>query len=137
MIIERKCPDVGALGKDVYEEFAFSQTVRAGNIVFFAGIAPLQGDMASIRLIGENDIAEQLRFCLKVIDALLAVEGLGREHLVSWTIYTTSITALAPAMPPIVKAWVGNHPPASSIVEVSRFFDPGQYIEIVPIAIKG
>lgn len=134
-MIERKNPDVGYLNEDVYQAFVFSQTVKAGDLYFFSGLAPLTGDVASLRLVGEGDMAAQLNYCLDMLDALLKKEGLDRSNVVSWTTYTTDMAALNAVMAPILRDWCGSQAPANTMVEVSGFVLPGQWIEITPIAV--
>lgn len=135
-MIERKCPDVDFIGKDVYDAFSFSQTVRVGDLYFFAGLAPVAGDMSTFHLVGEGNMAAQLKYCLRVFDDLLKHEGLDRSDVVSWTYYTTDMAALTEVMPGIVGPWVGAHAPANTMLTVSGFVVPGQLIEITPIAVR-
>ena len=55
-MITRSNPDVGYISKDVYEAYAFSQTIRAGNQIYLSGIAPLRGGDDDIELVGEGEL---------------------------------------------------------------------------------
>lgn len=134
-MITRTSPDIDAITQDVYEHFGFAQTVAASETRYFAGLAPVRGDLSTFHLVGEGDMTAQLVECLRQLDALLAAEGLERRHVVSWTFYTTDMNALVPLMPTVVSDWVGEHAPANSMVTVSGFVTAGQLIEITPIAV--
>lgn len=134
-MIQRNTPDIGYLQQEVFDAFAFSQCVRAGGVVYFAGIAPLQGGLADLKLIGENDMAAQVQFVLDVLDRCLQSEGLGREHLATWTFYTTDINGLSAVLPGVLGPWVGEHRPSSTTVEVRTLLHPAQWIEITATAV--
>jgi enamine deaminase RidA (YjgF/YER057c/UK114 family) len=134
-VITRSNPDVGYLAKEVFETFAFSQSVRAGNIVHYAGVAPLRGSLEDLELVGAGDMKAQFEFILRVIDDLLKADGLTRSNLVSWTFYTTRIGAFMDTVPTVLKPWVSAHAPCSTTIEVSGFVHPDQMLEITAVAI--
>ncbi len=135
-MIERKNPDTHSITEEVYKAYSFSQTVRVGDLYFFAGLAPVAGDLQTFHLVGEGDMKVQLEMCLRILDELLAHEDLDRSNVVSWTMYTTDMPALCAVMGPIIADWVGDHAPANTMVTVSGFVTPGQLIEITPIAVR-
>jgi 2-iminobutanoate/2-iminopropanoate deaminase len=134
-MITRTNPVVGYLAPEVFESFAFSQSVRAGNTVYYAGVAPLRGSLEAMELIGRGDMKAQLEYILRVIDGCLRADGLDRSKLVTWTFYTTKIAEFMEIMPPILTAWVGDHRPSSTTIEVSGFVHPEQMLEITAIAV--
>lgn len=134
-MITRSNPDVGYLAPDVFEAFAFSQSVRAGNTVHYAGVAPLRGSLQAMELVGPGDMKVQFEFILRVIDSLLAADGLDRSKLVSWIFYTTKIASFMDVMPAVLKPWVGDHAPCSTTIEVSGFVHPDQMLEIAAVAV--
>lgn len=135
-MIVRSSPDVDYLGADVFEALAFAQTVRAGDTVYLSGVAPVKGSLPNIELVGDNQ-RDQLKFCCRVIDDLLKVERLGRDSLVSLTLYTTNLQEMMGIVPELIGPWVGEHRPTSMMVEVTSFPTPGQLCEIVAIAYAG
>jgi enamine deaminase RidA (YjgF/YER057c/UK114 family) len=133
--ITRSNPDIGYLGAEVFQTFAFSQSVRAGGLVHYAGVAPLRGSLENLELVGAGDMKAQFEFILHVIDDLLKADGLSRKHLVSWTFYTTKIGAFMDVVPTVLKPWVGADAPCSTTIEVSGFVHPEQMLEITAVAL--
>lgn len=133
-MITRSTPDIGYLGADVFEAFAFHQCVRAGDTLYLSGIAPLSGNLSNLELIGEGDVGKQLDYCLSVLDRCLEAEGLDRSNLVTWTFYTTDIQAFTAVLPDRLVPWVGKHRPTSTTVEIQAMIHPYQQIEITAVA---
>ena len=78
-MIVRTNPAVDYLTDDVFDAFAFRQSVRAGDTYYYAGVAPLAGSLTALELIGKDDMAAQLAYVLRVIDDCLRADGLDRE----------------------------------------------------------
>lgn len=133
-MITRNTPEIGYLGQDVFEAFAFHQSVRAGDTLYLSGIAPLRGNLESLELVGEGDIGAQLDFVLDILDRCLLAEGLERRHLVTWTFYTTDIQALSAVIPARLGPWVGAHRPSSTTLEIQGMIHPAQQLEVTAIA---
>lgn len=134
-MITRYTPDIGYLGQDVFDAFAFHQSVRAGDTLYLSGIAPLRGDLTGLELVGEGDIGAQLDFVLDVLDRCLQAEGLDRSNLVAWTFYTTDIHGLCAVIPDRLGPWIGNHRPTSTTLEIQGMIHPAQQLEITAIAV--
>ena len=134
-MITRHSPDVGYLADEVFTAFAFQQSVRAGDTIYYSGVAPLKGTLAELELVGKDDMAAQLTFILGVIDACLKADGLDRSKLATWTFYTSNIGAFMEIMPDILGPWVGDHRPSSTTIEVSGFVHPDQMLEVTAIAV--
>ncbi len=64
-------PDVGCISDDVFEAYAFSQTIRVGDHLYLCGIAPLRGSNDNVELVGKGDIRAQVGFCLDVFKQCL------------------------------------------------------------------
>lgn len=64
--------------------FAFSQAVRAGDLVFVSG--QVGDDLETFEVVG-NTIEEQTRQCLKNIEMILAEAGLTLNHVVRVSAY--------------------------------------------------
>ncbi|MFA5119919.1 RidA family protein [Zavarzinia sp.] len=134
-MITRTNPAVDYLGADVFDGLAFCQSVRAGDTVYYAGVAPLKGTLETLELVGAGDMAAQFDYVLGVIDACLKADGLDRSKLVTWTFYTTDIKTFIEVMPGILGPWVGDHRPCSTTVEVRAFVHPDQLVEVTATAV--
>ena len=64
--------------------FAFSQAVRAGNLVFVSG--QVGDDLESFEVAGDT-IEDQTRQCLKNVEEILAEAGLTLDHVVRVSTY--------------------------------------------------
>ena len=133
-MITRSNPDVGYMSNDVFEAFAFTQTIRTGNNIYLSGIAPLRGSKDSIELVGPGDIKAQVSFCLGVLERCLAVEGAGLENWITHTVYTTDMSELLQTADVFVDV-LGKYPPTSTWVEIKGLFVPGQMVEITGMAV--
>lgn len=133
-MITRSNPDVGYFGADVYKTFAYSQNVRAGNLLFVAGVTPLRGGVADLELVGEGDLRAQTQFVMDVLRKLLAAEGATFANWVEQTIYTTDIAELQKHVDIFQDAF-GDDGPNQTWAEVNSLFVPGQLIEIKGIAV--
>jgi 2-iminobutanoate/2-iminopropanoate deaminase len=133
-VITRTNPDVGYLEQDVFEAYAFTQSVRVGNQLYLSGIAPLRGPMDRVSLVGLGDLRAQVRFCLEVLQRCLAAEGTGLERWVSQVAYFTDMGE-AHKTADIFREVFGRYPMASTWVEVKGLFVPGQMVEITGMAI--
>ncbi|QZY45761.1 RidA family protein [Mycolicibacterium austroafricanum] len=131
--IDRGIPDIGYVDKEVFEDIGIVQTAVAGDTVYVSGIAPLTGG-AELSLVATT-FEDQLRFVLEVLDRSLQSVGANRCDLVAWTVYTTDMAALT-ACAPLLKDWVGVHPPTSTWVTVSGFIHPEQQLELTAIAVR-
>lgn len=133
-MLKRSNPDIGYMAQDVFDAYAFTQTIRKGNHVYLSGIAPLRGNKDNVELVGEGDIKAQVGFCLEILQRCLAAQGAGVEHWVAHTVYGTSMTELHTTASLFVDVF-GEHPPTSTWVEVNGLFVPGQMVEITGFAI--
>lgn len=134
-MITRSNPDVGYFAPEVFETFAFSQSVRAGGFVHYSGVAPLRGTLEDMEIVGPDDMKAQFEFVLRVIDDLLKADGLDRGKLVSWTFYTTKIGEFMDVVPEVLKPWVAGSAPCSTTLEVKGFVHPKQMLEITAVAV--
>lgn len=132
--IERSNPDVGGFAEEVYTTFAFTQTIKAGNTLYFSGVAPLRGDLANMEVVGEGDLQAQVEFVLEVIQRLLEAEGATFRNFVAQTVYTTNIAELA-KIADVFTRFFGEHSPTSTWLEVKALFHPQQMVEISGIAV--
>lgn len=135
-MIQRSNPDVGYIGEDAFKEFAFTQTIRAGNTLYLSGVAPFKGDLANLQLVGQDDMRGQVEWCLEVIKRCLAAEGATFHNWVAQTVYATNLAALV-EVNDVFRRCFGDSTPTSTIVEVKALFHPQQMVEISGIAVLG
>jgi 2-iminobutanoate/2-iminopropanoate deaminase len=132
-MIERSNPEVGYISQDVFEAYAFTQTIRTRNNVYLSGIAPLRGGNDDVRLVGEGDIRAQVAFCLDVLKGCLEAEGIGLDKWVAHTVYCTDMQELHKTADIFVDVF-REFPPTSTWVEIKGLFVPGQMVEITGFA---
>lgn len=128
--IRRSSPDVGYFAPELYQDVNFAQTVRVGNVVHFSGVVAAN---AAAECVAPGDFAAQLNAILEIYRKLLAKEGMGFANLVSVTIFTTDMAALA-ATAPVFKLAFGDTPPAATWIEVKGLSGPDFLLEVVVIA---
>ncbi len=104
----------------------YCRAVRAGRIVAVSGSAAIDADG---KLVGEGDMYEQSRQCIRVISKALETAGCTLEDVVRTRTYVTDIDqweAVARAHSDVF----GAAPPATTLVEVTRLIDPDMLVEI-------
>ncbi|HET9880013.1 MAG TPA: RidA family protein [Candidatus Limnocylindria bacterium] len=111
----------------------FTQAVRApagSQLIFVSGVTARdeRGNVADL-----GDIAGQTRRVLRGLTTILAEAGASLDDVVKMTTYMRNMEDHA-AMHAVRREFFGDHPPASSTVEVSRLYHPDQLIEIDAIA---
>ncbi|HST95190.1 MAG TPA: Rid family detoxifying hydrolase, partial [Microvirga sp.] len=108
---------------------AYSQALRAGDLVFVSGQLPLDTGGA---LVGEGDIRAQTGAVLGNIAAILSEAGMSLDHVVKTTVFLTGLDDFA-GMNEVYAATFSPPYPARSTVEVGRL-PSGMLIEIECIA---
>lgn len=109
----------------------YCRAVRVGNFVAVSGSAAVGEDG---RLVGAGDAYAQAKHCIEVVEAALAKAGAGLADVVRTRIFVTDIGLWEEIGRAHAEAF-GEHPPATSMVEVSRLIDPGMLVEIEADAI--
>ena len=132
--IERSNPEVGYLAEEVFKTNAFTQTIKAGNVLYFSGVGPLRGGFKNMQVVGEGDMRAQVEWVLEVLKRCLAEHGATFHNLVAETIYTTNIEELVKVMD-VRRRFFGEDAPTSTLVEVQRLIHPQQLVEINGIAV--
>jgi enamine deaminase RidA (YjgF/YER057c/UK114 family) len=108
-----------------------ADAVRAGGLVFVAGILPAD---AEGRLVGGDDTVEQARFVLDELGTILRAAGCSASDAVKVCVYLTDVDD-RPLINPLRLAFFGDTRPASTLVEVSGLAIPGAKIEIDAVAV--
>ena len=104
----------------------YCRAVRAGQIVAVSGSAAVGEDG---KLVGEGDMYEQSRQCIRVLSKALEDAGCNLEDVIRTRTYVTDIEqweAVARAHSDVF----GASPPAATMVEVTRLIDPAMLVEI-------
>lgn len=108
------------------EIIGYCRVLRAGNMVFVTGTAPMDPD-GSVHAPG--DALAQARRCLAIIEESLGKLGLGMESVVRTRMFTTDIDRWEHYGEAHREAF-GKHPPTTTLVEVSRLIHSDMLIEI-------
>jgi enamine deaminase RidA (YjgF/YER057c/UK114 family) len=112
------------------KSFGYSRAVRVGNFISVAGTTA----MTPAGAVGGSDTAEQTRECLRRIEAALVEAGAGLRDVIRTRVFVTDIGAWQ-EVGRVHRELFSDILPASTIVEVSRLFDPRLQVEIEADAI--
>ena len=113
----------GAPWEDVV---GYCRALRVGNVVYVTGTAPVDPD-GSVHAPGDG--LAQARRCLSIIQTALSDLGTGLDRVVRTRMFTTDIgrwEEYAQAHREVFH----EHPPATTLVEVSRLIHADMLIEI-------
>ncbi len=110
---------------------AYSHLVKADNFMFIAGQVALDADG---NVVGEGNMAAQIRQVLQNLSAILASEGADFSNVVKINIFTTDIEAFLQTSE-IRREYFAGHAPASTLVQIERLARPIFLVEIEAIAI--
>ena len=110
---------------------AYSQAVRAGDLVFVSGQIPLNPETGEVVF---ADIKEQTERILVNIRNILQEAGMGLEDVVKTTVYLELMDDLG-RVNEVYGRFFGENPPARAAVEVARL-PKDVAIEIEAIAYK-
>ena len=111
----------------------FESNNRMSQAVVHSGIVYLAGQVAQGAKGGS--ITAQTEDILKAIDKLLATAGSDKAHILSTTIWLTSMDDFA-EMNTVWDAWVDTaNPPARACVESPRLATPDFQVEIMVTAV--
>jgi 2-iminobutanoate/2-iminopropanoate deaminase len=110
----------------------YTHAVRFGNLLFLSGVGPTAPDGT---IVGPGDIRRQTEQVLSNIQTVLAGAGASFANVLRVTVYLTDISDRA-AVDEVRKRFFGEHRPASTLIEVSKFVrsEAGMAIEIEAVA---
>jgi len=108
------------------DEVAYCRALRAGNVVYVTGTAPLEPD-GSVHSPGDG--LAQTRRCLEIIEKALAELGVGMDRVVRTRMFVTDIDRWQEYAKGHREAFQ-DHPPTTTMVEVTRLIHPNMLIEI-------
>ncbi len=110
---------------------AYSHLVKYDKMLFIAGQVAVDGDG---NVIGQGDMAAQLRQVFENLKTVLASERADFSNIVKINIFTTDIDALRQSFDIRIE-YFGEHSPASTLVQIERLARPVFLVEIEAIAI--
>jgi reactive intermediate/imine deaminase len=111
----------------------YSHAVRAGGLLFVSGQIPLN---EAGEVVGD-DMESQALQAFQNLGAVLAAAGLTFDAVVKLNYFVTDISQVAAVRRARDRFVDTDNPPASTLVEVSRLFQPGLLIEIEAVAEAG
>jgi len=112
-------------------QVGYCRAVRVAEQVAITGTAAV-GDDGGI--VGIGDAYRQTQRCIEIIANALRAAGGGLEHVIRTRMFVTDIGRWAEIGKAHREAF-GDHPPATTMVEVSRLIDPDMLVEIEADAI--
>ena len=110
---------------------AYSHLVKVDNLLFIAGQVAVDGDG---NIVGEGDMAAQVRQVYKNLRSVLASAGADFSNVVKINIFTTDIDSFRESIAVHLEHF-GEHPPTSTLVQIDRLARPIFLVEIEAIAI--
>lgn len=108
------------------ERVGYCRALRAGNLIFVTGTAPVASDGSAF---APGDAERQTTRCLEIIDDALRELGAGREHVVRTRLFVTDISRWEEYGAAHAE-YFGEHRPTTTMVEVSRLIDAEMLVEI-------
>lgn len=107
-------------------QVGYCRALRAGNLVYVTGTAPVGEDGACV---APGDGYAQARRCFEIIAASLERLGAGMSDVVRTRMFVTDIQRWEEYGRAHAEVF-RDHPPCTTMVEVSRLIDPDMLIEI-------
>lgn len=105
-------------------DYGYSQVVKAGNTIYISGIAS-----------DKVTFPEQMQEIYKYINQILDDYGIDSDAIVKQVIYTTDIEKMK-AHTELRKTFFNKDKyPSSSIVQVSRLYEKGHFLEVEIVAV--
>ncbi len=107
-------------------KIGYCRALRAGSHIYVTGTAPVADDGS---LFAPGDAYAQARRCLEIIRTALADLDAELSHVVRTRMFVTDISRWEEYGRAHREAF-GDHPPATTMVEVRSLIDPEMLIEI-------
>ena len=104
----------------------YCRALRAGDRIFVTGTAPV-GERGGVHAPG--DAYAQTRRCLEIVEGALAELGVGMERVTRTRMFVTDIERWEEYGRAHGEVF-GEHPCATTMVEVARLIEPDMLIEI-------
>ncbi|MCH8191277.1 MAG: RidA family protein [Chloroflexi bacterium] len=107
-------------------EVSYCRALRAGELIYVTGTAPLD-ELGAV--FAPGDAYAQARRCFEIIEGALRELGAGMSHVVRTRMFVTDISRWA-EYGRAHRERFAEHPPATTMVEVRSLIDPAMLIEI-------
>ena len=107
-------------------EVGYCRAVRAGDHIYVTGTAPV-AEGGGVHAPGDG--YGQARRCFEIVERALADLGAGLDSVVRTRMFVTDISRWA-EYGRAHREVFGEHPPATTMVEVSALIDPEMLIEV-------
>ena len=104
----------------------YCRAVRAGNLIFVSGTAPVAPGGG---IEAPGDPYRQARRCFEIVGEALRALGAGPEHVVRTRMLVSDASRWEEFGRAHAEAY-GAHPPAATLIEVKGFVDPAMMIEV-------
>ena len=104
---------------------------RAGRTIYISGQVAWD---AGGRVVGEGDFAAQTRQVFENLTTALAAASAGLGDVVKITVFVVDVSQVQ-TFRSIRDEYFGDHPPASSLVQVSQLVLPDLLVEVEAIAV--
>lgn len=113
-------------------QVGYCRALRVGDRIFVTGTAPLAEEGG---VFAPGDAYRQARRCLEIISTSLAELGATMADVVRTRMFVTDISRWA-EFGRAHSEFFGDHPPATSMIEVQALIDPAMLIEIEADAVS-
>ena len=114
------------------KKVGYCRAVKAGNNISVSGTAPIGADG---KVFEPGNGYAQAKRCIEIIEQALMELGSNLSQVTRTRMYVSDISRWAEYGKAHAEAF-GNHPPATSMVEVKSLIDPQMLIEIEADAIS-
>ena len=108
------------------KQIGYCRAIRAGDHIYVTGTAPVDQDGT---VFAPGDAYAQARRCFEIIANALHELGADMSHVVRTRMLVTDISRWAEYGQAHHEV-LGNHPPATTMVEVKALVDPAMLLEI-------
>ena len=107
----------------------YTDAVRFGDLLFISGCGPVDGDL---KLVGEDDVAEQARQVFRNMEKVLSAAGATFADILKVTVYLTDVGDRT-KINPVREEFFGTSRPASSLIGIKELAIPGMMVEVEAI----
>ncbi len=104
----------------------YCRAIRAGGHIYVTGTAPVADDGS---VFAPGDAYAQTRRCFEIIEQALSRIGASNRDIVRTRMFVTDI-ARWQEFGRAHREYCGDHPPATTMVEVKALIDPDMLVEI-------
>jgi len=130
ILVLSACSSVPTIERKNYyaweNDYGYSQVVKVGNTLYISGIAS-----------DKTSFTAQVEEIYQYANKILQDYGVDSEAIVKQVIYTTDIEAMKTHTELRKSFFNKNKYPSASIVQVSRLYEEGHFLEVEIVAVIG